>query len=119
MTFNVAMYAALGDLLTEKDLKYLFPHAYDHGRAVFSSVRTDILPLHCSAVLLLMDPGWGCQGHCTGELVHCYLLHLRVLHVYGKVYTGVDRSRGCCIEFSCAWRHADVLTQGLLAPTDL
>ena len=39
MTYNVGLYAALGDLLTQKDLENLFPHADILGRAMFASVR--------------------------------------------------------------------------------
>ena len=56
MTFNVAIQAALGDLLTKEDLEYLFPYVYAHGRAVFSSVRSQ-LPLLASKLVVPIFPG--------------------------------------------------------------
>ena len=42
MTYNVGVCAALGDLLTQQDLEYLFPHANILSRAMFASVRTQL-----------------------------------------------------------------------------
>ena len=39
MTFNVIMRALVGtDILSSEDLRYLFPHALQHGRAPFAPV---------------------------------------------------------------------------------
>ena len=48
MTYNVGVYAALGDLLTQEDLEYVFPHANVLGRAMFATVRKKLLILRCS-----------------------------------------------------------------------
>ena len=61
MTYNVAIQAALGDLLTKEDLEYLFPYAYAHARAGFSSVRSQ-LPLLASRPVVHIFPGGGIRA---------------------------------------------------------